>query len=67
MSKSTVESYFYCINRRKTLPDGSVIRFSDYPWQASKLRMDAVLMNMFLVSRIPSLTPPFLKQFEGPH
>ena len=38
MRTSTVESYFYCVNREeKTLPDGSVIRFNDYPWQSSEI------------------------------
>lgn len=33
MRASTVEAHFYCCNREeKTLPDGSIIRFVDYPW-----------------------------------
>ena len=37
MRTSTIESYFYCCNREeKTLPDGSVIRFIDYPWGGGK-------------------------------
>ena len=33
MRTSTVEPYFYCCNREeKKLPDGSVIRFMDFPW-----------------------------------
>lgn len=33
MRTSTIESHFYCCNREeKTLLDGSVIRFDDYPW-----------------------------------
>ncbi len=33
MRTSTAEPHFYCCNREeKSLPDGNVIRFEDYPW-----------------------------------
>jgi hypothetical protein len=38
------ETVFYCANKlTKTLPDGTVARFADYPWRADDtIRVDAV-------------------------
>ena len=69
MRTSTVESYFYCVNREeKTLPDGSVIRFNDYPWQASEITDGCSIDDICpWYQEYPSSTPPFWKQFDGPH
>ncbi|MDD5439159.1 MAG: putative sugar O-methyltransferase [Candidatus Omnitrophica bacterium] len=65
MRSSTVESYFYSCNRvEKTLPDGSVIRFNDFPWQDN----DRVLVDGLCpwYQRFPSSCPPFWRSFDGP-
>ena len=66
MRTSTVESYFYCCNREeKTLPDGNVIRFSDYPWNEE----ESIIIDEPCpwYQKYPSLYPPFWRDFEGTH
>lgn len=57
--------YFYCCNRiEKTLPDGTITRFFDYPWQASdEIIVDELCpwQQNYYVSK-----PPFYRNFEGP-
>lgn len=57
--------HFYCCNRvEKTLPDGSVIRFEDYPWREGD--------QWLLDERCPwhqtyyTLRPPFWHPYDGP-
>jgi hypothetical protein len=67
MRTSTVESYFYCVNREeKTLPDGSVIRFNDYPWQSSDITVSGIDGMCPWYQEYPSSIPPFWKPFDGP-
>jgi hypothetical protein len=69
MRTSTVESYFYCVNREeKTLPDGSVIRFNDYPWQSSEITGWGGIDGLCpWYQEYPSSRPPFWKPFDGTH
>lgn len=57
-------TYFYCCNRiEKILPNGSPIRFLDYPWKNSKVLWEE--KNPGWYSRYPSARPPFWKPFDG--
>lgn len=56
---------FYCCNRiEKTLPDGTVVRFTAYPWA----REDRSLIN----EPCPwsqdyyNIRPPFIRRYDGP-
>jgi len=56
---------FYCCNREeKVLPDGTITRFSEYPWRQG----DEVLID----ERCPwhqqyySTSPPFYRAYDGP-
>lgn len=56
--------YFYCCNRvRKTLPDGTVISFDEYPWN----RNDKIIFDELCpwYQRFPILFPPFWEFFDG--
>ena len=66
MRTSTVESYFYCCNREnKTLPDDSVICFSDYPWdEKERIIIDEPCSWH---QQYPSNFPPFRRNFDGTH
>ena len=58
--------HFYCCNRdEKELPDGSVIRFVDYPWSAD----DTVLTDEACPwhQNYYSLRPPSYRRYDGPH
>ena len=78
MDPSTTEAYFddmraiaehrrlifYCCNREeKTLPDGAVTRFSDYPWQES----DKVLVDALCPwhQQFYTIWPPLYRSFHG--
>ncbi len=59
-------SHFYCVNRvEKTLPDGAVIRFDQFPWRADD--------TVFIDGPCPFYThylaarPRFLRPFDGSH
>ncbi|MCX5715526.1 MAG: putative sugar O-methyltransferase [Candidatus Omnitrophica bacterium] len=65
MRSSTVESYFYSCNRvEKKLPDGTVIKFSDYPWD----KRDAILIDEKCqwCQKFPLEQPPFWRYMDGP-
>jgi len=64
METSKVESYLYCCNREeKILPDGTVIRFMDYPWDgAEKILIDEPCP---WYQKYPSSKPPFWRPFDG--
>jgi hypothetical protein len=58
-------TWFYCCNRvSKTLPDGSVINFSEYGWNTS----DQVIVDELCPwhQRFPINRPPFSSKFDGP-
>lgn len=64
MRTSTVEPHFYCCNRKeKALPDGSIIRFSDYPWGRGVIFFDEYCP---WYQKYPSSKPPFWRPFDGP-
>jgi len=57
-------TYFYCANRiSKTLPDGSVIEFHEYPWKGLEILKDELCP---WYQKFPSLRPPFIRKFDGP-
>jgi putative sugar O-methyltransferase len=61
-----IETWFYCCNRvSKTLPDGSVINFSEYGWDTS----DQIIIDELCPwhQRFPINRPPFSRKFDGPH
>ena len=65
ISSSKTSSYFYCCNREeKTLPDGSVVRFADYPWKNCEIIFDELSP---WYQRFPISKPPFWRSFDGPH
>lgn len=56
---------FYCCNREeKTLPDGTVTRFSNYPWHPE----DRVLVDELCPwhQHFYTRMPPFYRQYDGP-
>lgn len=58
--------YFYCCNRvEKILPDNSIIRFNDYPWdnQNDKIIVDELCP---WYKKYPYNKPPFWKYINGP-
>ena len=57
---------FYCCNREeKTLPDGTITRFKDYPWSnLDNVKIDE-LCPWHQQFYIPY--PPFYKPYDGPH
>ena len=57
---------FYCCNRvEKTLPDGTVSKFNEYPWQAS----DRVLVDELCPwhQKYYTIRPPFYRPYDAPH
>jgi len=58
--------YFYCCNREeKILPDGTVIRFNEYPWNSNK---DEIIFDELCAfyQKYPISVPPFWLPFDGP-
>lgn len=56
---------FYCCNREeKALPNGTVTRFRDYPWQPD----DRILVNELCAwnQDYYSTRPPFYRPYDGP-
>jgi len=57
--------YFYCCNRiEKHLPDGEVVRFSEYGWQEDDKIVFDELCPWY--QKFPVPYPPFWKPFDGP-
>lgn len=57
--------FFYCCNRiEKTLPDNTVVRFEDYPWN----EQDDILVDELCPwhQKYYSLKWPFYHQYDGP-
>jgi len=64
MSKDK-ELYFYCCNREeKQLPDGTITRFTDYPWHV----LDLVLVDELCPwhQQYYAKYPPFYRPYDGP-
>mgnify|MGYP007086426119 CR=1 FL=1 len=58
-------SFFYCCNRKeKKLPDGSEIRFSEYPWGDARFLINEQCPWM---KRTFNLTRPFIRRQEIHH
>lgn len=59
------ELYFYCCNREeKMLPDGTITRFSEYPWNKNDIIINDELCpwhQQYYVSK-----PPFYHKYDGP-
>lgn len=56
---------FYCCNREeKTLPDGTIIRFKDYPWNS----LDSILIDDLCPwhQQYYYYIPPFYRPYDGP-
>lgn len=65
MRSRTAPVTFYCCNReRKTLPDGTVVAFSEYPWRREDRVLDDGLCPWH--QRYYSARPPFVHPFDGP-
>ncbi len=63
---STGKRYFYSCNREeKVLPDGTVVRFNEYPWDSNK---DEVIFDELCAfyQNYPISVPPFWLPFDGP-
>ena len=57
-------AYFYCCNREeKTLPDGTVVRFVEYPWDDCSVILDE---RCSWYQRTPTSRPPFWQTLAGP-
>ncbi len=57
--------YFYACNREeKVLPDGTIVRFDEYPWSIK----DKIIFEEFptFYQRFPVSTPPFWLSLDGP-
>ena len=56
---------FYCCNREeKKLPDGTVIKFNEYPWNANDDILDDNLCPWY--QKYYKLRPPFFHSYNGP-
>lgn len=63
---STGKRYFYSCNRvEKVLPDGSIIRFDEFPWDLNK---DEIIIDELcpFYQQYPISVPPFWLPLEGP-
>jgi hypothetical protein len=59
------ELMFYCCNREeKSLPDGTITRFSQYPWAAA----DKIIADELCPwhQQFYSFKPPFFRPYDGP-
>jgi hypothetical protein len=57
--------YFYCCNREeKQLPDGTITRFSEYPWSA----FDQIMVDELCPwhQQYYTFTLPFFRPYDGP-
>ena len=58
------DTFFYCCNRiSKTLSDGTIINFEDYPWESFDILIDE---NCPWHQKYPSSRFPFVRNFDGP-
>ncbi len=59
------DTLFYCCNRlEKSLPDGTIVKFFEYPWS----KTDEIVVDELCPwhQRAPKLRPPFVYRFDGP-
>lgn len=55
-------AYFYCCNReQKKLPDGFIIKFSEYPWSDARFLLDGICPWM---KKTINLTRPIIRKQE---
>ena len=55
---------FYCCNRdEKTLPDGTIVRFKEYPWSANDIIVDDELCPWH--QQYYAARPPFFFPYDG--
>ena len=55
--------FFYCCNRiEKCLPDNTIVKFMEYPWEDSKIVFDELCPWH---QRFPIANFPFWKSFDG--
>lgn len=60
---SSPSTYFYCCNRiEKKLPDGTIVRFLEYPWSSSEIIFDELCP---WYQKYPVSLPPFWRSFDG--
>ena len=58
-------SVFYCCNREeKTLPDGTIVKFDNYPWHLSSEIQEDELCPWS--QKYYSPRPPFYRNYLGP-
>jgi hypothetical protein len=60
------DTYFYCCNREeKILPDGTIIRFNEYPWKIN----DKIILNELCPwhQKYYEFPWPIYKNYDGPH
>ena len=65
MRSGSKTPFFYCCNRvEKQLPDGTNVKFNEYPWN----EQDEILIDEQCpwYQKYPSNRPPFWKPFDGP-
>lgn len=56
---------FYCCNREeKILPDGTIVRFKDYPWSPQDDVLDDAACPWH--QQYYSARPPFIHPYDGP-
>src|SRR3989338_676354 len=63
---NTGKRYFYSCNREeKILPNGTVVRFNEYPWDLNK---DEIIFDELCAfyQKYPVSVPPFWLPFDGP-
>ena len=62
---NTKNLYFYCCNRlEKQFPDGTITKFSEYPWKkGAKILVDELCPWH---QEYYSFKPPFYKKYDGP-
>lgn len=65
MRSGAGKGYFYCCNRvEKQLPDGTTIRFLNYPWHSKDEMIVDELCPWY--QKYPISHPPFWKLLDGP-
>jgi hypothetical protein len=65
-SSKSPNIYFYCCNREeKILPDGSVIKFNEYPWLDDDIILEDEVPQWH--KKLYTLRPPFYKNYDGLH
>ena len=68
MRKSSSSTpYFYCCNRiKKSLPDGTVVEFFNFPWRDEDDILIDELCPWYQKGPVPGILPPYWMPFDGP-